>query len=605
MLQKSVKKIILETTDLSQNELKKMHKISQPNTPNEKLKKIIAKPCNIIKTKEQPVELYKNLIQNAEIKDRFSVNNGSSIRESFQTEDQLNFSNLIKNSIQFDNPPEDLQETDLHFESVKKSVFSNHHSVKKSPHKNREMEVGSQRMNQFEFKNSANRSEVRMSSVQSKMSGRSRNSSCYKIVKKELDASAKMSQKNSARLSHDLRAFKVKAEPINPYQTTEVQNDFVDFSDINQSMLRTAPIMNNIQLERSDKKQYFFSPSKSERDVFGRKLGQKFVNLKSRSNSHKKNTVPLSHSVMREQQASSFNQNPFLTNHFDQEIPHSQLFNISPEKQEEEKSSFQVEKRFKTTVPRNNEEEDPEILINELESGIEELKKLKKRTASHTPTRNQRMIYRQIIDVVCPEEKKKKKKRFKSRVDTGLRRNQKKRAARTPNLRKNYSKQVSEMLNQTKRKKKSNKENPNKTGLSKYCSMKYAALQLKNQQNMLENILQKCHNKFKQIDSNIESLKEAEIKYQSKTPGKKKSIRDSKYYSNFVKDLTLSQKKSSVMLNKKKKKKTVNGKKKSYISRATASTMKMNRIFRDLNKAIKFGKKTGVSSKNYRTSRLV
>ena len=633
VIRKSVKKVVTQPKRMGTQDFKKMNEIVQTRAGNERVSKISMNQCNLVQSKDLPVALYDDLIKRAEIKDRFSCHQGS-IRESLQPDDQLEFSNLVKNSIQLE--PCDFEESDVRASSVKKSVFSNHASHRKPEQRGRGARLSRSPLKAFDvpsgndadaqgsfrhssklvlgravpsrdFSASPHARNSTYSVDRSQASMRSRNSSCYKIVKREVGASAKMSQKNVGRLSHDLRAFKVKAKPLDDNLDVLGSGNFVNLEEMSDSMLKTAPVMNNVQPSKKERNQFFFSPSKSDREIIGRRRGDAIGDLKSRSNSYKKQSAPAHFTTLEGKSRSVFTEKPFLTHQVDEGEPCSQLFNVSPEKLGASGSPPGFEAGYKTALPWTlSKEEDPELLLKDLESGIEELKKLKKRTASHTPTRNQRMIYRQILDNVCPQ--KKAKKRFKSRVDTGIRR-KKKRSAHTPNLKQNYSRQLTETRpgrgargakRPTRKGRLADKENPRGTGLGKYCSMKYAALQLKNQQNALENILQKCHQKFQQIDKNIENLRDGEVKYQA--PTKKSSVlstRNSKYYSKFVKDQNTNSKKPSFLS---KTKKFWNPRKKSKVSRATASTMKMNRIFRELNRAIKQGRD---ADKNYSRRRLV
>ena len=586
LIQKSVKKLILASPDLNEEQMEKVRRMSRPRSVNEKLRKIVVNQCNIVTKKEMPSQLYDQVLQEAMSRDQKNELRSSNVG-------LLNEQGVPKDSEEFQ---ENLAK------EIKKSIFSNHGSAKKNTaytaafekekvmkefnpfnQNSSNMVLGDEIPCEDLYSSEANR-QMR-SSIRSKMSNRSRNSSCYKIVKKEVQVSAKMSAKKETRLSHDLRAFKVKAE--------QVEND-IDISQMNSFLMKTSPVQ--YHTTNDHKSNYFYSPSKSDREVHVKNSPHKFVNLKSRSNSPRKLTEHVQYKTMQDSAKEIFNDNPF-------ESPEITQIQVTPEVLAEDDLSIKNSKRWRTAVPRDTqEEEDPTYFLNQLESDIEQLKNLKKRTSSHTPTRNQRMIYRQILETVSPLEKKNKKK-FKPRNKSEIRSRIPKSVNKKAKLRKNYSQKYSESSVKPKKK---NIKKGDKSGLSKYCSMKYAALQLKNQQNLLENLLESCQNKFKQLDKNIvelENLKEYEfIKNKSSKPSKR-FTRDSKYYSKFTRENDPHKK---LVKNSYRKSKNTKKRKTTKLPKGIPSKLKINQIFRDLNKTINSRppKTTGIPRSKYRKKKM-
>lgn len=584
ILQKSVKKLILEPQVLNESEIEKVRRMSRPRSVNEKLKKIVVNQCNIVKTKQMPTHVYQKLIQDAERK-RASQQHAPAPEEE-----------LPESCPQADIRSEAFQDS-LVQEIMKKSIFSNHNSVKKS-------EIGRNLKNEFEgvieFQMGSDNqrkgppesdptpktipsddlsiSEVKRLrlSAHSQPSCKSRNSS-YKIVKKELEISAKMSLKQRGRLNHDLRAFQVRAEPTSPGPAQD-QRQLVH---LNEALLKTMPAA-----PVDHRQNFFYSPSKSNRDLRGSSHGNQFVELRSKSNSVRRNET------FEPYQPGRVQMEPSGLNLFDEpETPKTHQMQVAPEMLNFDELPLRQSKKFRTGVSRRTAEEgqgqdDPVLLLQQLESDFEQLKSLKKRTASHTPTRNQRMIYRQILNNLRPPRKE-----FKPRNKSAIKGTRKRAAKTGPRLRKNYSKKVSDTSK--KPRKNTRRADAKKKGLSKYCSMKYAALQLKNQQNLLEDLLQSCQHKFKQLDRNItelENKREVEFERNRKTvdPG-----RGSKYYSKFTEERS---KKAKPGPRPKGARRTT-GK-----PRKVPSKLKINQIFRDLTKSInpKTPKMTGIPRGRYK-----
>lgn len=596
IIQKSVKKLILEPQTLNESEMEKVRRMSRPRSVNEKLKKIVVNQCSIIKSKQMPTGVYQKLIQDAEIRDKYSQS-GPASKDSLLREENVNLAHLAESS-QRAVESEAFQESLVH-EIMKKSIFSNQNSAKK-PNADRKLENDFEPAGEFNFDTSDQRerpvqnaqlvlgqaipsqdlsaSEVKRLrlSARSKTSCRSRNSSCYKIVKKELEVSARMSHKQKGRLNHDLRAFQVRAEQVSPRHL----EDEVQVTQLAESLLKTmpaAPVDHNPH-------NYFYSPSKSNREMNETGNTNHFVELSSRSNSIKRNErIEPYHTKQAELDIIHHNL-------FDEpETPKEHEMQVSPELLNFDDAPLRESKKFRTAVARVTED-DPVLLINQLESDIEQLKNLKKRTASHTPTRNQRMIYRQILDNIRPAKKK-----FKTRNKSAIKNTQKRSSKTGAKLRKNYSKKIADKS--SKPRKNAWRGDAKQKGLSKYCSMKYAALQLKNQQNMLEDLLESCQNKFRRLDRNItelENKREIDFERNRKTidPG-----RDSKYYSNFTVERGPKKSRAKGSNRGRNGTRRTTGK-----PRGIPSKLKINQIFRDLTKSInpKTPKTTGIPRGKYK-----
>ena len=457
----------------------------------------------------------------------------------------------------------------------------------------------------------------------SQTSFKSRNSSNMKIVKRELSVSSNINKKKKTRLSHDLRAFQVTVEPVEQeiedsgFEVDINKQNFPKLFDLEDEINETFYVEESLEeskgnlfvkdFSQSSKKKVPDSPFKlrnkksqaiydslstNVKDILNKKC-QKLNQVKSRSNSPKKN--------YENDRISNFEQKGVMTFRKKKSF---RLENSSRLKETPLMKNIELSTQEKKNI---NNEVFSNLQISYLNSTLYNSKKRNKDDdKNRDKNRKKRMKRIQNLESELNYIKKKKME-YKNKISKNFLKSNnnfnenpinspsrsktplKKKKSRSPlhllpspkfknKTKKNYSQKY---INTFKRNRPSAKENPDNFEPKRLCSFKYAALELKNQQRKLENILESCQNTFKKLDWNINNLEDIKFDMNKFKEKKSKWKRSSKNLESKEKYRSLKyqdSKKSRMNYSKHKEKKR------------PSSRNKINDLYKDFCKTMDFGK---------------
>lgn len=457
----------------------------------------------------------------------------------------------------------------------------------------------------------------------SQTSFKSRNSSNMKIVKRELSVSSNINKKKKTRLSHDLRAFQVTVEPVEQeiedsgFEVDINKQNFPKLFDLEDEINETFYVEESLEeskgnlfvkdFSQSSKKKVPDSPFKlrnkksqaiydslstNVKDILNKKC-QKLNQVKSRSNSPKKN--------YENDRISNFEQKGVMTFRKKESF---RLENSSRLKETPLMKNIELSTQEKKNI---NNEVFSNLQISYLNSTLYNSKKRNKDDdKNRDKNRKKRMKRIQNLESELNYIKKKKME-YKNKISKNFLKSNnnfnenpinspsrsktplKKKKSRSPlhllpspkfknKTKKNYSQKY---INTFKRNRPSAKENPDNFEPKRLCSFKYAALELKNQQKKLENILESCQNTFKKLDWNINNLEDIKFDMNKFKEKKSKWKRSSKNLESKEKYRSLKyqdSKKSRMKYSKHKEKKR------------PSSRNKINDLYKDFCKTMDFGK---------------
>ena len=457
----------------------------------------------------------------------------------------------------------------------------------------------------------------------SQTSFKSRNSSNMKIVKRELSVSSNINKKKKTRLSHDLRAFQVTVEPVEQeiedsgFEVDINKQNFPKLFDLEDEINETFYVEESLEeskgnlfvkdFSQSSKKKVPDSPFKlrnkksqaiydslstNVKDILNKKC-QKLNQVKSRSNSPKKN--------YENDRISNFEQKGVMTFRKKESF---RLENSSKLKETPLMKNIELSTQEKKNI---NNEVFSNLQISYLNSTLYNSKKRNKDDdKNRDKNRKKRMKRIQNLESELNYIKKKKME-YKNKISKNFLKSNnnfnenpinspsrsktplKKKKSRSPlhllpspkfknKTKKNYSQKY---INTFKRNRPSAKENPDNFEPKRLCSFKYAALELKNQQRKLENILESCQNTFKKLDWNINNLEDIKFDMNKFKEKKSKWKRSSKNLESKEKYRSLKyqdSKKSRMKYSKHKEKKR------------PSSRNKINDLYKDFCKTMDFGK---------------
>lgn len=457
----------------------------------------------------------------------------------------------------------------------------------------------------------------------SQTSFKSRNSSNMKIVKRELSVSSNINKKKKTRLSHDLRAFQVTVEPVEQeiedsgFEVDINKQNFPKLFDLEDEINETFYVEESLEeskgnlfvkdFSQSSKKKVPDSPFKlrnkksqaiydslstNVKDILNKKC-QKLNQVKSRSNSPKKN--------YENDRISNFEQKGVMTFRKKESF---RLENSSRLKETPLMKNIELSTQEKKNI---NNEVFSNLQISYLNSTLYNSKKRNKDDdKNRDKNRKKRMKRIQNLESELNYIKKKKME-YKNKISKNFLKSNnnfnenpinspsrsktplKKKKSRSPlhllpspkfknKTKKNYSQKY---INTFKRNRPSAKENPDNFEPKRLCSFKYAALELKNQQRKLENILESCQNTFKKLDWNINNLEDIKFDMNKFKEKKSKWKRSSKNLESKEKYRSLKyqdSKKSRMNYSKHKEKKR------------PSSRNKINDLYKDFCKTMDFGK---------------
>jgi hypothetical protein len=657
----SVKKMILDPHEGEEGRL-----MTYEENQEEQIKTKERNSGNIRKSKILPVKFYDEILMNASILSEKERQSPKKEKKIFNMKDVMRKSmELINVGALKETSP---VKTSRH-QSVNKSYFSRNTSQvrmsqsKKLVNNIQAFEVEKRNQNLKEiasstnilpgnviptidmFQSIENNSRHRsMSNCNSKTSMISRGSSNFKIVKRELNVSARMSLKKKTRLSHDLRAFKVNVEMVDNQEEIPKENNLENeekrelFENIQdeESVTDESILINKknfpklFDLEEQLKSQGN-SESKKSDENFEKNLFENDLNTKKEENSYLDSPFKLRNSkskaiyeslskdlksILNKRHTKKLHDNrsnshSIKRQSIDQNISQFEQKGIMTFRKRESKQSIKIEKEMKRVPPKeftidndNSEDINQEAFdhmhisfinstlynskvnniqkkssnfqnertrkIDQIEADLNKIKH--KKPPSVKRLYHQRNLYRQMIGTTPPKVKP-RKSRSPLHLQPSPKFNPKSR------MKKNYSQKY---INTFKKNQKiRNKDDPNQEKINGYCSIKFAAMELKNQQKKLENILESCQNTFKKLDWNINNLEELKNKKlnRQEMKAKQNSYRQSNYkgINSYKKFSTLSRRNGS---NKNSKKTFGKRSSRNYI----------NELYKDFCKTLDFGK---------------
>ena len=435
----------------------------------------------------------------------------------------------------------------------------------------------------------------------------SRKSSNFKIVKRELEVSSRMScKKKKTRLSHDLRAFNIRAEVID--------------EKVVKAELPTIPLLKN----RNKKTKAIFESLSEEIKELIQQRRTKLKVVRSRSNSVKNLKSQTKRAEAKERRGvMTFRQ-------VDSATTSKRTILEGPVQKEFQLESVIIHKKPSVAIRNEEKERTTATLFEELELSTPEPShaQLPTRSEYHSyktyrveepkgnaqPSRNKSYSRTSRVDQLQSEIRQIMRKKVAKKsyhIPSGYHRNEPRRhthvvrtRSRTPTqrtnlvrapsnktFRRNYSQTTIDGWKKAKTThKKSNKENPkNGQGLKNFCSFKYAALQLKTEQTKLKNILESCQTTFKKIDLNLNNLNQIQKNDKNlfrtpKASNINKIARNINYYNQFTKSMRVNQNISSKSVSKKSRK----PKKKNL--KQISSKLRINALYEDLVKKLNFGR---------------
>lgn len=619
----SVKRLILQPQEMENKP--NMHEKSGQKDDSEQIKTKIKNELSIRKSKKLPTDFYNEILLNASLL--------SNPQEEPSEEPRLSLKDVLRKSMDLldQSSRGSSARTSLH-PSLKQSHFSRHTSQSKSCQVKRDRgsnlirgfmagsvqrhlevmpsstnilpgnRIPTMDMFQTNERNSQRQSETHCNSKTSMVS---RSSSNFKLVKRELEVSARMSRKQKTRLSHDLRAFKVVAEPVgegaeeghsgesgtvpnfrngDEKEATEGAKNSENV-DAGEDPKSSAIVTKDIKLEKNwdnedeileaiDRKNFpklfdleqeikcdmkpprkrrkvtnvfkkdssggdftdspfkmrnekskaiYDSLSKDLKQILNKKCGGRLKQLRSKSNSLKTQSRDFEISdfghkgIMtfrkRESLRSSFRNNSSARHkHTSSGFQQSIVDQLSREVFDEVHISYLNSTVFNSKVQNESKQSPLELerasrkrgqRIDQIELDLSRLKQ-KKELGSGRAAQNHRRQMRQLGRATPPRVATPLKGR-KSRSPLHLTPNAT--FHPQPRMKKNYSQRYINTFKKG-RVRGRNKENPTEPRAKGFCSIKYAALELKNQQRKLENILESCQNTFKKLDWNIQNLEE-------------------------------------------------------------------------------------------------
>lgn len=375
----------------------------------------------------------------------------------------------------------------------------------------------------------------------------SRGSSSFKLVKRELKVSTQMARKKKTRLSHDLRAFKVVAEPLEegegaPGPSGESEGaeegpgaqreaeagalsraSFPKLFALEQEAAREREGAANVfqggpggaespfKLRNEKSQAIYESLSKDLQEVLSQKCGRRLKRVRSKSNSLK--------GASRDLQASAFEQKGIMTFR-KRESARSSFGGPAKEARRSREALEEVHISYLNSTAFDSRAENARGTpfagragrIDRLESALHSLKQTKGLAALRRKQQMKR-LQRHWSGATPPKQRTPLKPR-KSRSPLHLAPGPA--FAPAARARKNYSQRYIQTFRRGRR---AQKENPPEPRAKGFCSIKYAALELKSQQRKLEHMLESCQNTFKQLDWNLSNLEEARALQERRTAG--------------------------------------------------------------------------------------
>jgi hypothetical protein len=649
----SVKKMILEPQEIEERRVMTFEK-----SPSEEIKTKERNTGTITKSKVMPVEFYDQILMNASIlsekektemspkKSLFNIkdvirksmeliNDGHKEPDSARNSrhQSLQKSYFSRNTSQQRNipPTSNLVNNIKEFEMEQKSRLNKLNSSKNilPGHV-----IPTMDMFQSMEKTSRQRS---MSHCNSKTSVISRGSSSFKIVKRELNVSAQMSRKKKTRLSHDLRAFKINVELVEN-EEDEVEKESNHFGK-NESVLinrENFPKLFNLQEEMKnsnneqvlethernifnkeslDKDDYADSPfkhrnkkskaifdslSKDLKDILNKRRTKKLQHLRSKSNSIKKVSVDQDISEFEQKGIMTFRKRESKKSLYHERdvgnLPPKEFIIQNDNSEEINKEVFDhmhisyinstmFNSKVNNIPKKSLDRKERSKRIDQIEA---DLNKIRQKKPIHFKRHyQQNNFYRQVIGTTPPKMKPRK-----SRSPLHLQPSPK--FNPQPRIKKNYSQKYINTFKKNMKNK--NKEHGETEKIKGYCSIKFAAMELKNQQKKLENILETCQNTFKKLDWNINNLEE--LKHR-KTKKQEMKIKQNSYRQNhfkpgngYKKYSTLSRRNGS---NKNLKKK--------FGGRSSRNCI--NELYKDFCKTLDFGKNNKQQKGNEKSNKIM